>query len=59
MVLGKASAILTRELLYTGLTRARRRAVLYGKADVVIDAISARIDRASGLREALWGETDG
>jgi exodeoxyribonuclease V alpha subunit len=52
----KVSAILTRELVYTGLTRARRRAVLYGRAEVVVDAIAARIDRASGLREALWGE---
>jgi len=50
------SAILTRELLYTGLTRARRRAVLYGQIQAVVDAISRRIDRASGLREALWND---
>jgi hypothetical protein len=30
--------------------------VLYGRAEVVVEAIAARIDRASGLREALWGE---
>jgi exodeoxyribonuclease V alpha subunit len=53
------SAILTRELLYTGLTRARRRAVLYGRREAVLDAIGRRIDRASGLREALWGDVDG
>jgi exodeoxyribonuclease V alpha subunit len=52
------SAILTRELLYTGLTRARRRAVLYGQIQGVVDAIGRRIDRASGLREALWGDVD-
>jgi exodeoxyribonuclease V alpha subunit len=52
------SAILTRELLYTGLTRARRRAVLYGRRDAVLEAMGRRIDRASGLREALWGEED-
>ena len=50
------SAILTRELLYTGLTRARRHAVLYGQIQAVVDAIGQAIDRASGLREALWGE---
>ncbi|HET6583116.1 MAG TPA: exodeoxyribonuclease V subunit alpha [Nannocystaceae bacterium] len=53
------SAILTRELLYTGLTRARRHAVLYGQIQGVVDAIGRRIDRASGLREALWGEVAG
>jgi exodeoxyribonuclease V alpha subunit len=49
------SPILTRELVYTALTRAREHATLYGSASVLGDAIARRIDRASGLREALWG----
>jgi exodeoxyribonuclease V alpha subunit len=48
------SPILTRELVYTALTRAREHATLYGSPAVLRDAIARRIDRASGLREALW-----
>jgi exodeoxyribonuclease V alpha subunit len=48
------SPILTRELVYTALTRAREHATLYGSPSVLADAIARRIDRASGLREALW-----
>lgn len=50
------SPILTRELVYTAITRARRRLVVYGIPEVLRQAIGKRIDRASGLREALWSE---
>lgn len=49
------SPILTRELIYTAITRARNRVVVHGAPEILIDAIGRRIDRASGLREALWG----
>lgn len=49
------SSLLTRELLYTAITRARRHVTLFGAAKVVADAIGKRIERASGLRDALWG----
>jgi len=49
------SSLLTRELLYTAVTRARERVTLFGAARVVADAIGRRIERASGLRDALWG----
>lgn len=49
------SAILTRELLYTAITRARRQAIVLGSTRDLVEAIGRRIDRASGLREALWG----
>ncbi|MBL4687236.1 MAG: exodeoxyribonuclease V subunit alpha, partial [Nannocystaceae bacterium] len=49
------SPILTRELIYTAVTRARSRVVIHGSAAVIAEATSRRIDRASGLREALWG----
>lgn len=51
------SPILTRELLYTAVTRARRRVVLYGDATVVAAAVARRVDRASGLEEALASAT--
>lgn len=49
------SPILTRELLYTGITRARRTVKLYGSPAIVAQAIKRGVDRASGLRDALWG----
>lgn len=49
------SPVLTRELVYTAITRARRQIVIYGTAEVLREAVERRIDRASGLREALWG----
>lgn len=48
------SSLLTRELLYTAITRARAHVTLFGAAKVVADAIGKRIERASGLRDALW-----
>jgi exodeoxyribonuclease V alpha subunit len=49
------SPVLTRELLYTALTRARNRIVVCGRAEVIATAVGRRIRRASGLRDALWG----
>ncbi len=46
--------VLTRELLYTGVTRARKRVDLWAGEEVLRNALSRRIERASGLREALW-----
>ena len=53
---GPDSPILTRELLYTAVTRARRRLFLVGNRGVGPWLRSSRpIARASGLRPALWG----
>jgi exodeoxyribonuclease V alpha subunit len=48
------SPVVTRELLYTAVTRARQRATVYASAAVVAHAVTHRIARASGLRDALW-----
>ena len=48
------SPILTRELIYTGITRAREKVDIWGSEDVFVSAVSRRTDRKSGLREALW-----
>ncbi len=50
------SPILSRELLYTAVTRARQQVILFGDAGVLAAGVKRRIDRASGLREALWGD---
>jgi len=47
------SPLLTRELVYTGLTRARRRLEIIGSPDILKLAAARRIRRASGLVEAL------
>ncbi len=49
------SPVVTRELLYTAVTRARKSVVIHARPDVVLDTIRRRIVRASGLRSALWG----
>ncbi len=48
------SEVLTRELIYTGITRSRKKLEIWGNGDVLKWAISRRIDRNSGLRDALW-----
>ncbi len=50
------SPLLTRELLYTGLTRARSTVELWCSEAVFSAAVARRVERNSGLREALWGE---
>jgi exodeoxyribonuclease V alpha subunit len=53
------SHILTRELLYTAVTRARRRLILVGTEATVRAAIARPVARASGLRWRLWGGPPG
>jgi exodeoxyribonuclease V alpha subunit len=48
------SPVLTRELLYTALTRSRERVEVWGVERVFRAAVSRRIERTSGLRDALW-----
>jgi exodeoxyribonuclease V alpha subunit len=51
---GNDSPILTRELIYTGITRAREKVDLWGNEEIFVAAVSRRIERKSGLRETLW-----
>ncbi len=51
----KASPVLTRELVYTGVTRARRSVEIWSPAGVLASAIETPVRRTSGLRDALWG----
>jgi exodeoxyribonuclease V alpha subunit len=50
-----SSPLLTRELLYTGLTRARKSVEIWGAGDILKAAIENPVRRSSGLRESLWG----
>jgi exodeoxyribonuclease V alpha subunit len=51
---GHDSEILTRELIYTGITRAKAEAEIWGDEEIFVTAVSRKIDRKSGLRDALW-----
>jgi ATP-dependent exoDNAse (exonuclease V) alpha subunit len=51
--------LLTRELIYTGITRAKRSVELLGTAELFQSAVKRRIVRRSGLRERLWPELPG
>jgi len=51
---GHDSETLTRELIYTGLTRSKRDVEVWGSAEVFTAAVARRIERKSGLRDALW-----
>jgi len=48
------SPILSRELLYTAVTRARRRVTLVGSEARVREAVTRAVARASGLGIRLW-----
>jgi exodeoxyribonuclease V alpha subunit len=53
------SPVLTRELIYTAVTRARSRFELWGKEAILRAAVSLRTRRSSGLRELLWPSEQG
>ena len=50
----EVSPVLSRELVYTGVSRARERVTIFAAREVLREAIEHRVERASGLREALW-----
>jgi len=52
----KLSKVLTRELVYTGITRTRKYIEVWGSQNTLISAIKNRIDRHSGLADALGNE---
>ncbi|MFA6283741.1 MAG: exodeoxyribonuclease V subunit alpha [Desulfurivibrionaceae bacterium] len=46
---GEDSALLSRELLYTGISRARQQVALVGRPQEIEAAVARRVERASGL----------
>jgi exodeoxyribonuclease V alpha subunit len=51
----RESPVLSRELLYTGITRARKSVELWFEEEVFRAALSRRLSRTSGLCDALAG----
>lgn len=54
----RMSPVLTRELIYTAVTRAKRRVTLVcdEMGEVLAEGLDATVRRASGLRAELWGK---
>jgi exodeoxyribonuclease V alpha subunit len=50
------SRLLTRELLYTAATRARRQLIIAGTEAAIRGAVERPVARASGLRVRLWDD---
>lgn len=48
--------LLTREIVYTGITRAKDKLSLFCTRDILEKALSRRVVRQSGIREYLGGE---
>jgi exodeoxyribonuclease V alpha subunit len=48
------SPVLTRELLYTAVTRVRERVEIWASESVISQTISRQVQRSSGLGDALW-----
>ncbi len=48
--------LLTRELIYTAITRAKRTAELYCSESLLKAAIKRTTERTSGLEDALWNQ---
>ncbi len=45
--------MLTREIVYTAITRSRRAALMVGREEILRGAIASRISRFSGLGEQI------
>lgn len=50
-------AVVSRELLYTGISRAREEVRVWGDPAVFIEAVGRKIRRTSGVADALWRDT--
>jgi exodeoxyribonuclease V alpha subunit len=46
--------VLTRELVYTGITRVRETVEVWASEEILRQTIGRKIERSSGLRERLW-----
>ena len=51
---GHTQSLLTREMIYTGITRARQKVTIYAKPEILKSAIENRTLKHSGLRKRLW-----
>ncbi|HFD87423.1 MAG TPA: exodeoxyribonuclease V subunit alpha [Gammaproteobacteria bacterium] len=50
------SPVVTRELVYTGITRARSKVMICATEASITDAVKQQVNRSSGLYHYLWGQ---
>jgi len=50
--------LLSRELIYTGITRARNRFELYAKNEILLTAVQRKLSRTTGLHDLLWSDSE-
>lgn len=53
----ETNPLLSRELLYTAITRAKKSIVIYAKEEIVVDAVKKVVSRNSGIKDKIWTET--
>lgn len=52
---GSVKTILSKEILYTSVTRARKNTLVIGNEDTIREAIKHSVNRNSGLQLKIWG----
>jgi len=50
--------LLSRELVYTGITRARSRFELYAIDEILLASVQRKLSRTTGLQDLLWGSNE-
>ncbi|SFG54433.1 exodeoxyribonuclease V subunit alpha [Neptunomonas qingdaonensis] len=55
LVLAEDAKVISRELVYTGITRAKKHCSLYGSFKTIVASIDKATIRMSGLAERIWG----
>lgn len=48
--------LLTRELIYTAITRAKDRAIIFSSDDVLLSGVSKQVERASGITQRFTND---
>ena len=53
MIPDRISPVITRQLLYTGVTRARQKVIIIGKMEIIKAAVGLNVERNSGIGKYL------
>ena len=48
------ASVVSKELIYTGITRAKQKLTLLARDSVIKSGLKSRVQRSSGLRDRLW-----
>lgn len=48
------SAVLSKEILYTAVTRARKNTLVVGSKDIILKTVKRSVSRHSGVKDKIW-----